>query len=169
VQYGDENDTGAIAADRLVHAVSNPLRIQLLQQLENRAASKSTLQRALGDLPLKVVSYHVDILLDSGCVVPVEDAPAGDLDERLYRAAPGVFLDPLYRAHADLVEADEAILIKWREITVDRVGRDQIVDLLRGTRLQLEAIEEQSRGRMAMTAEPGTRLVTGVVAFESER
>jgi DNA-binding transcriptional ArsR family regulator len=163
-----EGDSPEVVAGKLVHALSHPLRIRLLQLLEEEPASPWMLREQIDpEISLSGVSYHVGVLYDSGCLEQAEVAPRPGADERFYRAKPDVFLEPLYRAHAGLTDPGDAMSANWSGITVDRFGWDQVVDVLRGARLQLAAIEEQSKERLTTLGEDGTPLIVGVVAFET--
>lgn len=163
-----EGDSPDVVAGKLVHALSHPMRIRLLQLLEEEPASPWMLRDQIDpEISLSGVSYHVGVLYDSGCLEQVDVAPRPGAHEGFYRAKPEVFLDPLYRAHAGLTGSEAALAANWSGITVDRFGWDQVVDVLRSARLQLAAIEEQSKERLATVGGEGTPLVVGVVAFES--
>lgn len=162
-----EGEPPELVAEKLVHALSHPLRIRLLQLLEVEAASPAMLRDQVDlEISLSGVSYHLGVLYDSGCLERADRAPRSGADERFFCAKPEVFVDPLYRAHADLTDPGEAMSANWSGIVVDRFGWDQVVDVLRSARLQLAAIEEQSKGRMATLGQGGTPLIVGVVAFE---
>ncbi len=167
-----EGDSPEVVAEKLVHALSHPLRIRLLQLLEEEAASPAMLRDQVDpEISLSGVSYHLGVLYDSGCLEQADRAPRPGADERFFYAKPEVFLAPLYRAHAGVTDpggADpgEAISANWSGIVVDHFGWDQVVDVLRSARLQLAAIEQQSKGRLATLGQGGTPLVVGVVAFE---
>jgi DNA-binding transcriptional ArsR family regulator len=163
-----EGDPPEVVAQKLVHALSHPLRIRLLQLLEEEAASPAMLRDQVDpEISLSAVSYHLGVLYDSGCLEKADSAPGPGTVERFFYAKPEVFVDPLYRAHAGLTDDEEAISANWSGIVVDRFGWDQVVDVLRSARLQLAAIEEQSKGRLATLGQGGTPLVVGVVAFEN--
>jgi DNA-binding transcriptional ArsR family regulator len=162
-----EGDSPEVVAEKLVHALSHPLRIRLLQLLEEEAASPPMLRDEVDpEISLSGISYHLGVLYDSGCLERADRASRPGADERFFCAKPEVFVDPLYRAHAELTDPGEAMSANWSGIVVDRFGWDQIVDVLRGARLQLAAIEQQSKGRLAAVGQGGTPLVVGVVAFE---
>lgn len=165
-----EGDSPEVVAEKLVRALSHPLRIQLLQMLEETPASPAVLRERIGaEVSLSCISYHVGVLYDCGCLERVRTVARSGADETFYQAKPEVFLEPLYRTNAGLTEPQEAMAANWSTITVDRFGWDQVVDVLRGARMQIAAIEKQSRGRLEMVAEDGTALVVGVVALEADR
>jgi DNA-binding transcriptional ArsR family regulator len=153
----------------LGHALSHPLRLQLLQLLEDEPGSAVTLREvALGDVSLSSVSYHVGVLFDCGCLELVRTVSHRGREESFYRAKPEVFIDPLYKAMAGVGVAEDEIAANWSTINVDRFGWDQIVEVMRSARLQIQAIAEQSEARLEMVDQDGTSLVVGVVALEAE-
>lgn len=163
-----EGDSPDVVAGKLVHALSHPMRIRLLQLLEEEPASPWMLREEIDpEISLSGVAYHVGVLYDSGCLEQADVAPRPGAFERFFRAKPEVFLDPLYRAHAGINESEAALTANWSGITVDHFGWDQVVDVLRSARLQLAAIEEQSKERLSTLGGDGTPLIVGVVAFES--
>jgi DNA-binding transcriptional ArsR family regulator len=154
----------------LGHALSHPLRLRLLQLLEAETGSASTLREAVrGDVSLSSVSYHVSVLFDCGCLELVRTDSRQSREESFYRAKPGVFVEPLYKALAGMVPSDEELGANWSTVVVDEFGRDQVVEVMRSARAQIAAIAEQSRSRLRMVAEDGTSLVVGVVALETEK
>ncbi len=155
-----EGDSPEVVAGKLVHALSHPMRIRLLQLLEEEPASPWLLREQIDpEISLSGVAYHVGVLYDSGCLEQADVAPRPGAQERFFRAKPEVFLDPLYRAHAGLSEAEAALAAHWSGITVDRFGWDQVVDVLRSARLQLAAIEQQSKERLAACFGPAVLVI----------
>jgi DNA-binding transcriptional ArsR family regulator len=69
---------------RVVKALSHPLRTRILQLLSDRVASPNEMAKALGE-PLGNVSYHVRILLDHECIELVETKPRRGALEHFYR------------------------------------------------------------------------------------
>jgi DNA-binding transcriptional ArsR family regulator len=162
----DGDEARDIAADKLAHALSHPLRIKLMEVLERRTASATMLREQIGeDVSLSSLSYHLGVLYDAGCLEPLSGtADQGKADIR-YRAAPGRTLGPDFETHVGVAEAREDELLNWREIIVDRVGNAQVLDILRAARLQFVEIESQSEQRLAVTGDEGGVLMVGVVAL----
>jgi DNA-binding transcriptional ArsR family regulator len=71
--------------ERIVKAISHPLRHQLLVLLNERVASPNELANELGER-LGSVSYHVRQLLDAGAIELVSTAPRRGAVEHYYRA-----------------------------------------------------------------------------------
>jgi len=70
---------------RLMKALSHPIRLRALTILNERVASPSGIAQEL-DEPLGVVSYHVRMLEDLGCIELVSTTPTRGAIEHHYRA-----------------------------------------------------------------------------------
>jgi DNA-binding transcriptional ArsR family regulator len=75
----------ATADQRLIKALSHPLRYRILQALNHRVASPSELAKELGE-PLGNVAYHVKILAENDAIEQVRTAPVRGAVEHFYRA-----------------------------------------------------------------------------------
>jgi DNA-binding transcriptional ArsR family regulator len=165
---GEGSEEREIAADKLAHALSHPLRLKLMEVLERRVASSAMLLEQVGeDIPLSSLSYHLGVLHDAGCLECLRDSPEQGEVEIRYRAAPGRALAPDFEIHAGIAEARVDELVNWREIIVDKVGQAQVLDILRTARLQLIEIESQSEQRLALTGDESGVLMVGVVALRA--
>lgn len=71
--------------NRLIKALSHPLRHRILQALNHRVASPSELAKELGE-PLGNVAYHVKILAEYDTIEQVRTAPVRGAVEHFYRA-----------------------------------------------------------------------------------
>jgi DNA-binding transcriptional ArsR family regulator len=81
---------------RLVKALGHPLRVRLLQILNERVASPNELAKETGE-PLGNVSYHVRLLADLACIELVRTAPRRGAVEHYYRATvPPWFDKPMW-------------------------------------------------------------------------
>lgn len=69
----------------VVKAIGHPLRMQLLERLNERVASPVELARELGE-SVQLVSYHVRLLRDLGFVELVRTTPRRGAVEHHYRA-----------------------------------------------------------------------------------
>lgn len=76
---------------RLVKALAHPLRVQILQALEDREASPSELAEEF-DCPLPNLSYHFRMLVQLDMLVLKRTAPRRGAIEHYYRAKPGIQL-----------------------------------------------------------------------------
>ena len=79
--------------ERLAKAFSHPLRVRILQRLnESGAGSPNALAQALGE-PLGNVSYHVRVLRELNCVELIRTEPRRGALEHFYRATARPWLD----------------------------------------------------------------------------
>src|ERR1700755_2252653 len=84
----DKREPAADAGDldeRLLKAISHPLRHRLLGLLDDRVASPNELAHELA-LPLGRVSYHIRLLAELGAIELVRTEPRRGALEHYYRA-----------------------------------------------------------------------------------
>ena len=74
--------------DQVFHALGDPTRRQIVDQLSHGPASVSELATPL-PMSLPAVVQHLHVLEDSGLVELREDRPSADLPDRAGRRAPG--------------------------------------------------------------------------------
>jgi DNA-binding transcriptional ArsR family regulator len=79
-----KRSAGETAAADVAKALSHPLRLRILQKLNEGVASPKALARDLGE-PLSLVSYHVKILAQLNCIELVETVPRRGALEHFYR------------------------------------------------------------------------------------
>ncbi len=154
------------------------------------------LKRQMERYEMNLVSYHVKVLHECDCIEVFRTRRGSrGADEHLYRAKPDTFLGAAgmrkaprsvrssltgaalqtFIDHAvDALETGtiddrEDTTLNWMAIAVDQFGWDQVVDLMRATRIQLMAIHEQSKFRLAVLTQDGTPLIVGIAAFEKAR
>ncbi len=72
---------------QLVRALTNPMRIRILDAIAEGAASPSQLAEHL-DEKGSVVGYHLRVLRATGCIRQVEGEQSGPAGERRYELAP---------------------------------------------------------------------------------
>ena len=70
---------------RVIKALSHPLRFRILAVLNERVASPSEIAAELGE-PLGNVAYHTKILVENGAIEQVRTAPVRGALEHFYRA-----------------------------------------------------------------------------------
>src|SRR4051812_8989846 len=80
-----ERPPGETSEARIAKALAHPLRARILQRLGERVASPRELAVELG-AALGVVSYHVRMLRDYGCVELVRTEPRRGALQHFYRA-----------------------------------------------------------------------------------
>jgi DNA-binding transcriptional ArsR family regulator len=105
---------------RLVKALAHPLRMRLLARLNEAVLSPAELAREF-DASLPLVSYHVGILRDLGCLELVRETPVRGAVEHHYRAT--------RRAYFSDAEWS-AIDLDGRQSLTGAVVRDVVTDAL---------------------------------------
>jgi DNA-binding transcriptional ArsR family regulator len=72
---------------RLIKAVANPTRLDILNELVDRGpSSPSKIARRLDHVSVNLVSHHIKVLRELGCVELVDEVKHGGRTERIYRA-----------------------------------------------------------------------------------
>ena len=173
---------------RLVKALAHPIRIRILNILDDKTATPKQLAEALG-LPLENVSYHVRTLKDFGFIKlertrqvrgAVEHhyklAARPQIGDKLWSETPRVVQEALVDAHLealvgllgqaamqggfDIAEAHVA----RHSLALDDEGLKEASKVLRESYDKLEAISEQSRKR---AGDDARRISTAVLLFET--
>jgi len=188
---GDGEGEEKLADRWFVKALSHPVRVEILELLNEREASPIEMKRALGGT-LNLVNYHLKVLVDCGCVEVTRTEPVRGAVKHFYRAVPRS-----YFGHSDLrevpasirggatemsvrtfskafrraaeagnVDSEDAIL-NWMSLAVDELGREKAIELSESMLEGYEAIAKQSRERAAAGEEPLAALVVGVATFDA--
>jgi DNA-binding transcriptional ArsR family regulator len=178
----------------LVKALAHPLRVEVLDALNEQTASPNMLEDQLG-VPLGNISYHVNVLLECGCVELVYTEPRRGAVEHFYRALPRSFVghqswrkvprslrgsisvgalksffDKAVAAMKEgKVDGREDTTLTWFTVSVDEVGWAQVVKIMKTALTQLQTVDEQSRKRVTATGGALTPIVIGLAAFEAAR
>ena len=179
-------------ADRwFVRALSHPVRVEILELLQEREASPTEMKRAIGGT-LNLVNYHLKVLVDCGCVEVTRTEPVRGAVKHFYRALPRSFFghrdlrdvpasirggatemslrtfSKAFRraAEAGNVESEDAIL-SWMSLAVDELGREEAIAASEQVLERYELIARQSRERAAASEEPLAALVVGVASFDA--
>lgn len=180
------------AADRwFLRALSHPVRIEILELLQEREASPIEMKRAIGGT-LNLVNYHLKVLVECGCVEVTRTEPVRGAVKHFYRATPRSFF-----GHRDLrevpasirggatemslrtfskafnraaeagnVDSEDAVL-SWMSLAVDGLGREEAIAASEEVLERYELIAERSRKRAAASEEPLAPLVVGVACFDA--
>jgi DNA-binding transcriptional ArsR family regulator len=176
----------------LVRALAHPLRVQILEVLNERQASPNELMEIL-DYPLGNVAYHTRVLEKCGCIELVTTERRRGAIEHYFRAKPrsyighqdwrkvprsvrnevsGASLEAFIDRVIDALEAGtiddrEETTLNWTTMAVDELGWSQATEVLEEAMARLQAVHEQSRKRLEITGEEPIPIVTGVAAFEA--
>ena len=179
----------ALVDRRLIKAVSNPTRVDILKDLLERGpSSPSKIARRLDHVSVNLVSHHIKVLRELGCVEIFEEVKHGGRTERFYRATKRHFfstpeweaMDPsdsnpitldILRLISEDVEtalvADSFDRIRNNHLSriplrVDREGWGEIVQSLGRA---LEEAEEAGRRSLERAGDPGEELLDVRVAL----
>lgn len=121
-------ETNPAAIDqRLVRAISHPLRVQILEILSERVASPNDLSEELG-VELTHVAYHTRTLDRCGCLELVDTAKRRGATEHFYKAAPGAFLS-------------------WMPLELDRRGWEEVTRIVGQAQREVLAAQRRSADR----------------------
>lgn len=71
---------------RLMKAVSNPTRVDILNILMDGPSSPSKIARRLENVDVNLASHHIKVLRELGCVELEREVKHGGRTERIYRA-----------------------------------------------------------------------------------
>jgi DNA-binding transcriptional ArsR family regulator len=167
-----KNDQESID-QRLVHALANPIRVQILEILSDRAASPIELATEL-DKSLSHVAYHTRTLDECGCLQLVGTEQRRGATEHFYKAAPdsfigsrewrqvpkavraGVtgaslqtFMDKAVAAlEAGTIDDREDSTLTWMPLRLDDEGWGEVSEILREAAERVIAAEARSRTRL---------------------
>jgi DNA-binding transcriptional ArsR family regulator len=133
-------DTNPEAIDqRLVRALSHPLRVQILEILSERVASPNDLAEELG-VELTHVAYHTRTLDGCGCLELVDTAQRRGATEHYYRTAARTGL-------------------RWIPLDLDEQGWDEVAAILEQTQRRVRAAQRRAAARRQNGALPVPALV----------
>ena len=182
--------TGETIDQNLVRALGHPMRVQILEALQGRTASPTELAHQFRE-SLGVVSYHVNALLDVGCIEQVRTRPKRGTIEHFYTARPRSFIghqdwreaplsvrggvtnealrtlvDKVGAAiDADTIDSREDTTLNWMPIMVDERGWREAAEILDRALRELMEVADTSRERLG--GEEGIPVVTAMAAFEA--
>lgn len=176
----------------LVRALAHPLRVEILQMLNEREASPNELMDLL-EQPLGNIAYHARVLERCGCIEQVRTKQRRGAVEHYFRAVPrsyighqdwrkvprsvrseitGASFDGFLSRVADALAAGKIddrddTTLNWMTMAVDEIGWAQAADVLNEALARLQSVHEQSRHRLTMTADEATPMIVGLAAFEA--
>lgn len=175
---------------RLVRALSHPLRVEILRQLENGPSSPVRLSERIKER-LANVSYHFKVLLEFDCIELVGTVarrgavehiyglkPNGTMGARTWKAVPpalrtryaGTALaDFTTRAvealDAGTPETREGSGVTWLPLNVDEQGWKELRGVLGNVEKRFRDVADKSAERM-QSPRDGFPVVVAVAAFE---
>jgi DNA-binding transcriptional ArsR family regulator len=175
---------------KLVKAVTHPIRVRILEALQGRTASPTELAREFKE-SLGVVAYHANALLAIDAIELVSTQPKRGTIEHFYSAAPRSFIghqdwrkvpysvrggvtNEAIRTFvakvgaaidADTIDSREDTTLNWMPMIVDEPGWREAAEILDRALQELQGVAAKSRERLG--GADGIPMVTGLAAFEA--
>jgi len=78
--------TSNLIDPRLIRAMSHPIRVHILDILSEGPSSPARMQRRMENVSLNLVSHHVKVLRDLGCIELIKTVSKRGATEHIYRA-----------------------------------------------------------------------------------
>jgi DNA-binding transcriptional ArsR family regulator len=176
----------------LVRALAHPIRVSILEALQERVASPSELSKEM-DVSLGVVSYHANTLVECGCLELVHTKPRRGALEHFFGVTPRSFIGhqdwrraPLSlrggvtsaafqtfiekasaAIEAGTIDSREDTTLNWMPMTVDATGWREVAEIMEETRKRLMEVHSRSSERLA--GEEGMPIIVGLAGFEASR
>jgi DNA-binding transcriptional ArsR family regulator len=179
---------------RLVKALSHPLRIQILEVLTERVASPTWLSEKL-DASLSHVAYHTRTLDKCGCLNLVDTAQKRGATEHFYKASPGsfvgsriwrgvprtvlsgfsgaalqTFMDKVVAAlEAGTLDGRDDTVLTWMPLLLDQLGWEEVAATMEEAADRVLAAQERSTQRLteAKAKREAISAVVGLASFET--
>lgn len=175
---------------RLVRALSHPLRVEILELLTDRVASPNWLAEEL-DASLSHVAYHTRALDKCGCLALVKTAQRRGATEHFYKATPDAFVgSPAWRGvprpvlsgisgatlrtfidkaiaalEAGTLDGRDDTIFRWMPLLLDEQGWRETVGILEEATEKILSAHLQSQDRLA--ASGGKDMISTVVGMAS--
>jgi DNA-binding transcriptional ArsR family regulator len=177
---------------RLAKAMSHPLRVQILAELNKRVMSPSRFSKRFGST-LTNVAHHFRALENADCVEMVHEDARGRAVEHFYRATKKALFDDRSwkmlpetirnklsaRTVGDLLEVIAEAMrgetfdsrtnrhSAWEKALVDEQGWEEMSTIQREAIENLMRVARESRSRLIRSGELGLMGTWGVLLFES--
>ena len=178
---------------RLVRALSHPLRIRILEILTERVASPNRISDDL-ETGLSHVAYHTRALDKCGCLELVDTAQRRGATEHFYKASPHSFIgDRIWRRvprallggvsgatlqsfmdravaalEAGTIDSREDTTLYWMPVRLDEIGWREVTATMEETVDRVLEIETESKQRLARRRGRGAiSAIIGVASFET--
>jgi len=177
--------------DRVLKAISHPIRIEILRILSNRVTSPNEMAKQLGK-SVSNVSYHFKDLRDEGCIELVDTQPRRGAVEHYYRAKTPPLHDDKSWARLSRSSRDEITEItlrnamgeavralnagtfnarkdrhlSWMPIDLDEEGWKELIERQSEWLEEIERIGAEAAERLAEGG-PRRQVVTAMMGFEA--
>jgi DNA-binding transcriptional ArsR family regulator len=164
--------------DRLLRAISHPIRIEALRVLASRSASPKEIAAECGE-PISDVSYHVRYLRREGYVEMVDTEARRGAIEHYYRTTRssdsateslrGLIGEAVRALNSSTVDARADRQLSWTTMELDEQGWAELVERQRRWRAELEQVEAAAAERLARDGGPGKTVLAATLGFETPR
>jgi len=174
----------------LVRALAHPIRVYILEELQDRVASPTELSKET-ERSLGVVSYHANVLVSCGCLELVRTQPRRGALEHFFRATPrsyvghqdwrraprsvrsavtgaaiGTFFDKAAEAvDAGTIDARDDTTLNWMPISVDEAGWREVAEIMDKALQLVMGVHARSAARRGDGEE--IPVVVGFASFEA--
>jgi DNA-binding transcriptional ArsR family regulator len=171
-----EKDSGALD-QRLAKALAHPLRVRILEVVNERPISPAAFTRELDGPPLSRISYHFRVLQKHGCIECIEEVKRRGSMEHIYQGTRRALLGDTDWARLPksiqggvtatmlqgfVTKAVQAIMsgsydarddshFSWLSMVLDEEGWRAFVELLERTLKSVEELAATAAERMTTT------------------
>jgi len=179
---------------RLATAIEHPVRIEILSILRKEPSSAARIQRQLDNVSLNLVSHHMKVLKDLGCIELVETINRRGAREHIFRIARSMIVSDEEFAGATPRTRNKMTVSVIRTIsqdlstslatgrfytrtdshmsrsplTLDRQGSEELTDLLRRTLNEVLAIGDRSLERLETSNEESEPTTVAIMKFPTD-
>ncbi len=176
----------------IIKALTHPMRVDILDILNERVASPNELAKELSE-GLSQVSYHVKVLKDYQCIELVRTEPRRGAVEHYYRAIKRPMLsdadweqlpesvrsglsatllkravDDAWKAiNAGTLDARDDRHMSWTPMIVDEQGWQDVATELEESLERIFDIQAESAGRLAEAGKEGVSVSVAMMGFET--
>lgn len=177
---------------RLVRALAHPLRIKILEALNDHVASPNAIAEKL-DAGLTGVAYHTRELDRLGALELVDTARRRGAIEHFYKARPRAFVgDPAWRKvppsllggvsaatlqtfldmaiaalEAGTLDGRSDTIFRWMPLSLDEEGWKEVVSIMEEATKLMLAAHVRSQDRLNESGGQAVSTVVGQAAFET--
>jgi hypothetical protein len=175
--------------NQLKRALSQALRVEILERIATSPASPRQISEATGE-PVGRIAYHASVLHRTGCVRPSDPASPGSSDcvyelATLLPSPPRLPLSDSTRGHAfasvlrRIVEGGSAALragtlgkrrdheASCESMLLDQQGWEETQAILKEAVQRISSAKAEATRRLAQSGEPGISATVALAAFEA--
>ena len=174
----------------LVRALAHPVRVHILEELQDRVASPTELSKGMEE-SLGVISYHTNMLVSCGCLELVRTRPRRGALEHFFRATPRSFIghqdwrsaprsvlggvtgaavetffdQAVAAVDAGTIDARADTTLSWMPVTVDDAGWKELSETM--GKAQRLAMDIHAKSVERLDGAEGTPVIVGLASFEA--